>query len=465
MRPLLFWFIVSASGLAAGQEKTPEPNFYSDIPSTKTPAAGAKRESGGSAKKTPVATPAPAKVRTTPKPSSPAKNARSTPGPRIKAGRADPASGQKPQRGKAPVAVAKSGSSGREKFPLDPFQLAQATRRRWDFAHVLPTLQEELSYRTRAALQNVERLSKLLSEFTAAIERRRDNAQAAATATYLLARARVGSPGFAGPDITFPHLAAARATLRHDAGVANEALKNYAPVREALNAKAERARELQTASEKSLPLASDSRQHRLSVTVAYAEEAAARTERMLLERAPPLESLKAVLEAEAFARETQQRESWSSLRPPPPTPELEYTPYVDPDTPMPELTPNLRQRIPEDPKQPLPEPKGLELAAPAAGAQVRAVADGQVVHAGALRGYGHVVIVQHGPELYSVYGYLDELLVHAPQEVSAGTPLARAGKLPQSTASGIYFDVRRGSTSVPPSTLLKESHPELLVFR
>ncbi|MBC8078649.1 MAG: M23 family metallopeptidase, partial [Chloroflexales bacterium] len=82
------------------------------------------------------------------------------------------------------------------------------------------------------------------------------------------------------------------------------------------------------------------------------------------------------------------------------------------------------------------------LAGDTAGAAVYAIADGIVVYAGA--NYpGRVVIVQHPPDLYSMYGHLDPaLLVRVGQRVAAGeqigTVLRRADKVP----NHLHFEVR-----------------------
>src|SRR4029453_16961917 len=70
--------------------------------------------------------------------------------------------------------------------------------------------------------------------------------------------------------------------------------------------------------------------------------------------------------------------------------------------------------------------KGIELGAPA-GSAVAAVADGVVRFAGWFRGYGKIVIVDHGDSYFTVLGHLDEIAVSAGDAGRPGDRLGRAG--------------------------------------
>jgi hypothetical protein len=77
-----------------------------------------------------------------------------------------------------------------------------------------------------------------------------------------------------------------------------------------------------------------------------------------------------------------------------------------------------------------------------AGAQVYAIADGDVVYAGA--NYpGRVVIVRHAGGLYSMYGHLDPALnVRAGQHVSRGALLGTVLRRGDKTPNHLHFEVR-----------------------
>lgn len=77
-----------------------------------------------------------------------------------------------------------------------------------------------------------------------------------------------------------------------------------------------------------------------------------------------------------------------------------------------------------------------------AGADVRAVAAGKVVFADDLRGFGNLVIVDHGDQYLSIYGNNETLLRHAGDAVKAGDVLARAGDSSGDGETGLYFELR-----------------------
>ena len=92
---------------------------------------------------------------------------------------------------------------------------------------------------------------------------------------------------------------------------------------------------------------------------------------------------------------------------------------------------------------------GIVIAAPA-GAPVKAVKSGKVLYADFLRGYGKLVILDHGKGFMSLYGYNQSLQVRVGDSVSAGEVLASVGSGTGDTESGLYFETRlRGRPSQP----------------
>jgi septal ring factor EnvC (AmiA/AmiB activator) len=98
--------------------------------------------------------------------------------------------------------------------------------------------------------------------------------------------------------------------------------------------------------------------------------------------------------------------------------------------------------------------KGVELAAPA-GAAVRAVADGVVRFAGWFRGYGKIVILDHGDSYFTVSGHLDEVAVEVGDVVSRGARIASAGATGSLSGPRLYFEVRRGGEALDPAAWLR----------
>ena len=92
---------------------------------------------------------------------------------------------------------------------------------------------------------------------------------------------------------------------------------------------------------------------------------------------------------------------------------------------------------------------GIVIAA-ASGAPVKAVKSGKVLYADFLRGYGKLVILDHGRGFMSLYGYNQSLQVSVGDSVSAGQTLASVGAGTGDTESGLYFETRlRGRPSQP----------------
>lgn len=85
----------------------------------------------------------------------------------------------------------------------------------------------------------------------------------------------------------------------------------------------------------------------------------------------------------------------------------------------------------------------------APGQPVRAVADGQVVYADWLRGFGNAVIVDHGGNYMTVYTGLGNVARSAGQTVHAGDSLGSSGTL-DSGESGLYFEIRHMGRPVNP---------------
>ena len=91
--------------------------------------------------------------------------------------------------------------------------------------------------------------------------------------------------------------------------------------------------------------------------------------------------------------------------------------------------------------------QGLVIAAKP-GAEVHAVAYGRVAWANFMRGYGMLVIIDHGDGWMSLYGGNEAALVEAGDWVKPGQPIATVGRDPEQ--GGAWFGLRRDGKPVDP---------------
>ncbi|MET0328625.1 MAG: peptidoglycan DD-metalloendopeptidase family protein [Luteimonas sp.] len=97
---------------------------------------------------------------------------------------------------------------------------------------------------------------------------------------------------------------------------------------------------------------------------------------------------------------------------------------------------------------------GIMIGAPA-GTPVKAVADGTVVFAEWMTGYGMLLIVDHGNGYMSLYAHNDGLLKSVGSSVRRGDTVASVGSSGGQGRSGLYFELRQNGTPVNPTTWLQ----------
>jgi septal ring factor EnvC (AmiA/AmiB activator) len=86
----------------------------------------------------------------------------------------------------------------------------------------------------------------------------------------------------------------------------------------------------------------------------------------------------------------------------------------------------------------------------AEGTDIRAVAAGRVVYADWLRGFGNLIIVDHGKQYMTIYGNNQAVLKHAGDLVKAGDVIASAGNSGGNEQSGLYFEMRHEGRAFDP---------------
>ncbi|BDG04324.1 murein hydrolase activator EnvC family protein [Anaeromyxobacter oryzae] len=96
---------------------------------------------------------------------------------------------------------------------------------------------------------------------------------------------------------------------------------------------------------------------------------------------------------------------------------------------------------------------GVDIAAPA-GAPVRAIAPGRVVHAGWFKGYGNIVIVDHGDGYHTLVAHLASMQTAMGEDVEAGAVLGTVGDSGSLKGPYLYFEIRERGRPVDPAQWL-----------
>ena len=96
------------------------------------------------------------------------------------------------------------------------------------------------------------------------------------------------------------------------------------------------------------------------------------------------------------------------------------------------------------------------LIAGAAGAPVHAVRDGRVAYADWLKGYGLLLILDHGGGRMSLYAFNDSLLKDTGEAVRAGEAISTVGSSGGQGRPALYFELRRNGQPADPATWLRK---------
>ncbi|MGI8906502.1 MAG: peptidoglycan DD-metalloendopeptidase family protein [Candidatus Sumerlaeaceae bacterium] len=383
-----------------------------------------------------------------------------------------------PRKDTAPK-VPSSPATAARTFKGDIYGLASLIQERWNFVELLPSAEELAAGRLNALRRRAARLANAFDALSRTAERRSTNVRNGAGAVYLLHVARGARPCYlaGAADVAAAQIAVLRTTFRDDANSADELIQASSPLRETLNRASEElsfaeAGKAAPANEElnwnpagfPEPSTVEVERSRYSVTQTQSDLARERTISILAARVPPVEALKAVLEAEGVAREHDQRQSFASFAPAPPRAGPQYSPLIDPGTPMPADVGSRRSKPDPPPNVNRPQERGVVLPAEA-GAAVVAAANGTVAFAGQVRGYGNTLILQHESQLFSVYAYLSGFEAAEGDTVEAGQMIGHAGTIPGSRTSGVRFEVRRGRTSSPLAELIGTDDPAARVLQ
>ncbi len=88
------------------------------------------------------------------------------------------------------------------------------------------------------------------------------------------------------------------------------------------------------------------------------------------------------------------------------------------------------------------------------GAEVRAIAYGRVAYADWLRGYGLLMIIDHGDGFMSLYGNNESLLFEPGDWVQPGASIGTVGSDP-GAGQGLYFELRSDGRALDPAAWVR----------
>jgi len=84
------------------------------------------------------------------------------------------------------------------------------------------------------------------------------------------------------------------------------------------------------------------------------------------------------------------------------------------------------------------------------GSEVKSVAGGQVVFADWMRGFGNLIVIDHGNGYMSLYGNNEALYKGSGQSVKSGDTIAAVGNSGGNAENGVYYELRRNSIPFDP---------------
>jgi len=98
--------------------------------------------------------------------------------------------------------------------------------------------------------------------------------------------------------------------------------------------------------------------------------------------------------------------------------------------------------------------KGVDLAANR-GNKIKTMADGRVIKAGVMNGYGKVVEIDHGSGFRTKYAHMNAIYVHEGDKVSLGQAIGEVGSTGRSTGPHLHYEVLYDGVNVDPMAFIK----------
>ena len=154
-------------------------------------------------------------------------------------------------------------------------------------------------------------------------------------------------------------------------------------------------------------------------------------------------------DAEPSVAQTAPAKPLPEQPPPPPPPDGAEFASLRGKLKMPvkgELLATFGAKRPEGPNW-----KGLFIKA-AEGTEIRASAAGEVIFSDWMRGFGNLIIIDHGAQYMTIYGNNQSLLKRPGDRIKGGEVIAIAGNTGGNEQSGLYFEMRHQGRALDPLT-------------
>ncbi len=118
----------------------------------------------------------------------------------------------------------------------------------------------------------------------------------------------------------------------------------------------------------------------------------------------------------------------------------------------------LKGKILRDVKQfgfnPFMHRKGIYITG-SQGEAVRSVFPGRIDYSGWFKGYGQLLIIDHGGHYFTVFAHLEEIVKKKGEAVSGGEVIGVAGDPGWQVGPGVYFEIRKGGNHLDPKRWLQ----------
>jgi murein DD-endopeptidase MepM/ murein hydrolase activator NlpD len=103
---------------------------------------------------------------------------------------------------------------------------------------------------------------------------------------------------------------------------------------------------------------------------------------------------------------------------------------------------------------------GIDIDAPY-GSPIRAAADGDVIGAAMVGGYGREIVLDHGHDVTTIYGHLSAMSVVPGQHVTRGQVIGYVGQSGRATGPHLHYEVRVHKVPVNPHKYLRTTYEQI----